>query len=783
MLGIDLGTTNSTTAEIRWDPARPESPRARCLEVDQETLEGKYTHVLVPSVVALHGGRTVVGEGAKRIRARMEPLGLARERDIFWECKNDIGVRKTYGRAPEGFRSAADIAGHVLRFLHEAALAQDDRPVERVVVTVPASFQAAQRADTVRAAQLAGLSLQGGDLLDEPLAAFLDYLVTNGAAAFSDAARGRNLLVFDFGGGTCDVAIFTIEPSESGSPIRVSPRTVSRYHRLGGGDIDAAIVYEVLLPQLLQQNGLTPLELGYREKKHVLEPALLGLAEALKIGLCIQIRRLQRFGKYDGADKAAVVKVQPGTQTIRVGELPLRLQAPRITAAQFETLLTPFFDQDLLYARETEYRLTGSIFAPIEDALNRAGIDRGGVHYALLVGGSSLIPQLEAAVSRYLPNASILSYTEPDAVQTAVARGAAYHALALSRFGRGLVEPICCDSMSIRTASGLSTLVPAGSALPYPRAGFHHDRSLALPRTNVLGETLRVEVVSGSGPQERVVIRELWHIPASVSEGQPLELTCRLDENQVLDLALRLADSPDTPLFARQAENPISNVVNPQVERQRIAEREEDVRTGQVPAERIADVMKELGESYGEIGQKEKAVDYLKEALRRRGRPDAELLNRIAALYGDLRDWDRAEKFYREAASAGNWSGPLFNLALSQRSRGMHSSALETIDEAIGRQRLAPYVVLRGLIAESLGQATERERSLREGFSSFRSPLYTLGDWELGWYLTAAVALGNDAGAAQAREEQKKRCGSERDGGPAEGLLPIVSPAIERSQP
>ena len=37
--------------------------------------------------------------------------------------------------------------------------------------------QANQRQDTVRAAQLAGLDLAGGELLDEPVAAFIDYLI------------------------------------------------------------------------------------------------------------------------------------------------------------------------------------------------------------------------------------------------------------------------------------------------------------------------------------------------------------------------------------------------------------------------------------------------------------------------------------------------------------------------------------------------------------------------------------------------------------------------------
>jgi molecular chaperone DnaK len=48
-------------------------------------------------------------------------------------------------------------------------------PAGSVVVTVPASFQTAQRAETARACARAGLDVSGGRLLDEPVAAFIDF--------------------------------------------------------------------------------------------------------------------------------------------------------------------------------------------------------------------------------------------------------------------------------------------------------------------------------------------------------------------------------------------------------------------------------------------------------------------------------------------------------------------------------------------------------------------------------------------------------------------------------
>ncbi len=221
VLGIDLGTTNSTVAEIVWQPSQPDV-KVRCLEVDQETLFGTYTHLLVPSAVAIHDGKMIVGEGAKRLLARAAELGLERDKTLFLECKNDMGVRRTYHKAPGGFRSAAEIGSKVLSFLKESATTQDPTPAARTVVTVPASFQAAQRLDTVKAAKLAGISISGGDLLDEPIAAFIDYLMSNPGEITNSLQTPKKLLVFDFGGGTCDVAILQLGRHDSGS-LQVSP--------------------------------------------------------------------------------------------------------------------------------------------------------------------------------------------------------------------------------------------------------------------------------------------------------------------------------------------------------------------------------------------------------------------------------------------------------------------------------------------------------------------------------------------------------------------------------
>lgn len=769
-IGIDLGTTNSTVAEVVLERGRTGTPVTRCLEIVQPTEAGEYTHILVPSFVAFSGGREWVGEGAKQLRSLSVERGLERNKSLFHDCKNDMGLLRTYHRAPEGYRMAAEIAGHVLRFLHDSAAAQGGSP-DHVVVTVPASFQAAQRADTLKACTLAGLSVRGGDLLDEPVAAFLDYMVRHRADMPSGLDQGSNLLVFDFGGGTCDVAVLQVGLAQDADGLLVSPRAVSRYHRLGGGDIDAAILYEVLLPQLMEQNAIEPFNLGYEQKKRFIEPAFVGTAEALKIGLCREIKRLRAFGKEGRFERAKVFKSVPGMHTCTMPDgSTLKLTAPTLTAAHFEALLEPFLDTELLYARETEYRLTCSIFAPILDALDRSGLDRKDIAYCLPVGGSCLIPQVLDALEAFFPSAAVLESKNEETIQSMVARGAAYHALSLGTRGRGLVRAVCHDTIAIRTRDGLVDLIERNTELPYPKDdSFRIVEGLSVPET-VLGGALDLRVEILVKEEERILLTGIWEIPGPVNEGDPLTLRYRYDQNQVLTVELRLKDRQDEAPFRVAMENPLTNVVNPHSARMQIDGLEEELRTGRYRGEAQLEKLSELSGLYADIGQREKAVEILGRVLRVRNRPDAVLLNQMAGLYSDIGDDQRAEKFYREAAGASSWAGPWFNLALLLRHKGRLEEAAECVEKALNEDEEPPYHVLRAQLAEKMGDHSIRDTHLEQALAGF-APLTALDDWRLGWYHTALKMDGQEEKAEEGRKEIQRRAKSDTSK-PIGGELP-----------
>lgn len=754
--GIDLGTTNSTVTQVAW---RPESrgiakPEPTVLELDQPTPEGVFTSPLVPSVVAhLHDGGVWVGEGAKRLRARPQESGLVPEKTIFFDTKNEMGLKKSYYRAAEPFDRPRKIAGQVLRFLREGAESATGGAPDRVVVTVPASFQLSQRMDTIEAARLAGLDLKAYDLLDEPTAALLAYLETEGASNVFTAGAQSRVLVFDFGGGTCDVSIVDVTLFSKDCQLHAAMRGVSRYHRLGGGDLDAALVHEILIPALFEENCLKPGDFSWAEKKRGLEPQLLGTAEALKVGLCREIDRLKKFGKYvPGA--VGVESKQPAVACV-LGGKALTLSHPSLSAAQWEKILAPFLDSDALYARETEYRLTQSIFAPLQDALDCSHMKASDVDVVLLVGGSTLIPQVREAVAAYFSKARVVGFEDPMEVQLAVSRGAALHAFFLEATGQPFIQPVTGSTVALLTGKGEPMeLVRAGSSIPYPKdMSFARLDSLAVPAT---GEhEMRMEVVSL--PQRQVLLNEIWKMDGAAKRGEPITLEYRFGANGEFECGAYVTARPDQN-FHRTVENPLVTVVNPHPVRLKIEAIEERLREQGGPTAADALLLQQLARLYAELGQHERALDFLKIGLRLRGRPDAEMLNLMGLYYADIKDQDRAEKAYLAANEvAPRWAGPMFNLALLRRSRGDVAGAIKALDVCLEKEPSSgPAKTLKAQCLQDLGKKSDAEAVRQEAATSFGPPS-TQDDWELGWFEAWARSTGDAKAESSARKERARR--------------------------
>lgn len=205
-VGIDLGTTNSVIAIYRRGSAET-------LKVD-----GRST---MPSVVSFrHDKSILVGQAAKS-RLLIEP------ENTVASSKRFIGDRSKKYLLGGMSLTPVNIASLILKNLVENARKElNNTEIWDAVITVPAYFTEAQKEDTKKAGEEAGLNVLR--LLPEPTAAAIAYGL--------DKEKDQTLMVYDLGGGTFDVSILTVK----GNNFHV--QAVGGDSQLGGDDCDYAII-------------------------------------------------------------------------------------------------------------------------------------------------------------------------------------------------------------------------------------------------------------------------------------------------------------------------------------------------------------------------------------------------------------------------------------------------------------------------------------------------------------------------------------------------------------
>jgi molecular chaperone DnaK len=769
-LGIDLGTTNSTVAEVRWSPETPDAfAPAACLEVEQPTLSGGFTSVLVPSVVCHLADRQLVGEGARRCLSRSVELGLRPQANYLAEAKNEMGVGRLYPQAKPGCRSPAEVSGQVLRFLRDQAPGK----VARTVVTVPASFQITQREDTLLAADLAGIELGHGDLLDEPLAAFLDFIARQGPAILDGTAEETETMIVDFGGGTCDVAIFTLRRLPDGT-LNVSPRAVSRYHRLGGADIDRAIVHQVLIPELARQNRVSPDDWEYEIRKEQLEPQLLATAEQLKTGLCELLAHRQAHGAALGEALADTIKTYPGTQTLRLADgTVLALRSPALDGLRFAEIMRPFLDAEALQADEDEYTLSCSVFAPVADALERAKLRPSQIGFLLAVGGSSLNPLVIEALRDYFGEFLVHRFDSALDMQVAVARGAAYHAALLHLYGRSLLAPVSSDSLSLQTDRGLHEIIPRGH--PLPCGG--DFRPSSAHRFVAPGGPIRVSFWAGHGVEARPVFTG---VTQPIKAGTPLTLSFDLDANQHFSFGVTPADGGET--FAGTIESPLHNVVNPGKDRETILRIERATRAGEFPPDALPAKILELALLHDKVGMHDKAAALLKRLIRQQPEYRQAGLCHLSNVYGRKGDAYRQEKCLLDAVLAGS-AMALLNLANLYSRKGRWTEAEEMCRRFEAEEPSAIGMVLLARCLRAQGRNDEAAEALGDAFRRFGQDLPSFDDTTFAWYQTAATMSDDPTLRRRAAEEEQRRKRQASAPAPTDGRLPRLEIDPDRPAP
>ncbi len=229
VIGIDLGTHYSTAGA--W-------LRDKLYLAPDEGGE-----VCIPSVVHVGPRGMVVGAKADRLRSTEPATTVAGVKRLLGRKLTDGPVRMfeaqscvplVVGRDGElAIRahgreiSAVEIASSIFRYLRARMEARIGGRVTRAVLTVPVSSPRSVREATMKAARMAGLEVLR--VVAEPCAA--SVAIARGMGE----SRERRVLVYDFGGGTFDVAIVTTR----GDVLAVT--SSGGDDCLGGDDLDDAL--------------------------------------------------------------------------------------------------------------------------------------------------------------------------------------------------------------------------------------------------------------------------------------------------------------------------------------------------------------------------------------------------------------------------------------------------------------------------------------------------------------------------------------------------------------
>ena len=416
IIGIDLGTTYSCVAIFR-------DGKAEIIANDQ----GNRT---TPSYVAFNDSERLIGEAAKN-QAGMNPtntvcdikriLGLKYgDPTVMKEVKNwpfqmtDDGngrprVDVLYKKEAKSYYPE-EISSMVLSKMKETAEAYLATKVTRAVITVPAYFNDSQRQATKDAGAIAGLKVER--IINEPTAAAIAYGLTNKKNLDCKEGGGeKNILVYDFGGGTFDVSVLTVE-----NGIFEVKATAGNTH-LGGEDVDDIMVgYMVNEIKRKYKKDIADNSRAMRRLKTACEQAKKTLSSSAQAEITLE-------SLADGTD----ITVQ-------------------ITRARFEELCTSLFQSTLEL---------------VEKALKDAKMERSSIDDVILVGGSTRIPKVQKLLSDYFYQKELNKSINPD---EAVAYGAAVQGAILSGSdSKELNDILLLDviplSLGIETAGGVMTVL------------------------------------------------------------------------------------------------------------------------------------------------------------------------------------------------------------------------------------------------------------------------------------------------------------------------------------
>ncbi|MBP3580608.1 MAG: molecular chaperone DnaK [Clostridia bacterium] len=424
-----------------------------------------------PSVVAFSKtGERMVGQVAKR-QAITNP-----DRTII-SIKRDMGNDKKVAIDDKNY-TPQEISAMILQKLKADAESYLGQTVTEAVITVPAYFSDAQRQATKDAGKIAGLDVKR--IINEPTAAALAYGV--------DKEQAQKILVFDLGGGTFDVSLLDIEDGV------IEVLATAGNNRLGGDDFDERVM-------------------NY-------------MADEFKKSDGIDLRN----------DKMALQRLREAAEKAKIelsGMTSTNINLPFITA---DATGPKHFDMTLTRAKFDELTadLVEKTMGPTKQVLSDSGLAASQIDKVLLVGGSSRIPAVQAAVQSCIGKEPFKGIN-PD---ECVAIGAAIQGGVLSNDVKGvLLLDVTPLSLGIETLGGVCTkMIERNTTIPVKKSQVFSTAADNQPSVEIHVLQGEREMAAGNTTLGRFI---LDGIPAAPRGVPQIEVTFDIDANGIVNVTAK----------------------------------------------------------------------------------------------------------------------------------------------------------------------------------------------------------------------------------------------------
>ncbi|MEX1095634.1 MAG: Hsp70 family protein [Planctomycetales bacterium] len=478
-VGIDLGTTYSCIAYLN-EHGEP------------VTLPNQEGELATPSVVMFDGDEVIVGTEALR-------NSVVRPGHVVQNSKRFMGDPRHHWSIDGKKYTPVHIATFVLKKLLASAQEQIGA-IEQAVITVPAQFSDAQRQATVESGLAAGL--QRVDVINEPVAAALCYVLGTEGLWFTELANEQRIMVYDLGGGTFDLSLVKYRKNE------VSVIASAGDLNLGGIDWSNALL-KIVCDQFAKETGEDP-----RADPESLQYVTLE-AEQTKRSLTVR-------------PKAALTCQHAA-----------RRRTYQITLEQFEKLTQPLVERTAEITRRM---------------LKDKQIGWAHVDVVLTTGGASRMPMVRNRL-KALSGTTLNTSLSPD---QSIAHGATYYAgmlLTNDKFARSILSADASERLSrVRQQSvnaralgilvrdpGTDTRVPHYLVLPNTPLPAEAAQTFGTVVPNQQRVHLQI-VESGTSPEQpavRLGSCVIDALPPDLPEGSAIEVTIRYDAQARVHVSAR----------------------------------------------------------------------------------------------------------------------------------------------------------------------------------------------------------------------------------------------------